>query len=113
MVSDVHHPVPIMYKPAGQEAEAYNPPRKKIERIALFWPLRRLSFNTYGVGMARRMTSMRMFGIEMAKRNFWLSTLQEDSIVLSQKPLVGMHWSTVRRNYPREKIRVNINVYSE
>ena len=49
-------------------------------------------------------TSMRMLGIEMAKRNFWLSTLHDASMVLSQKPRVGMHCNRVRRNCRRDGV---------
>ncbi len=39
-----------------------------------------------------------MFGIEIPNKNFWLSTLQAASTVLSQRPRIGMHCSTVSKN---------------
>lgn len=63
------------------------------------WPVDTLSFLTYGTGRLRMATSMRMLGIEMAKRNFWLSTLHDALMLLSQNPRVGMHCNRVRKNY--------------
>ena len=57
------------------------------------------SFSTYGMGRRRRAISMVMFGMEIAKRNLLASTLHDASMLLSQKPRVGMHCSSVKRNY--------------
>ena len=43
-------------------------------------------------------TSMRMFGIEMANRNFWLSTPHEALTLRSQYPRVGIHCNRTSKN---------------
>lgn len=74
--------------------------------MTFFWLPDTFNLMTYGMGRARRVMSTRMFGIEMAKRNFVLSTLQDALTDLSQNPRVGMHCSKVRRNCRGDHVRM-------
>ena len=85
----------------GNEWNTYNPPRRNIDMIVILRSLEIWSFNTYGMGKTRRARSMAIFGMEIAKRNLLASTSQDASMLLSQKPRVGMHCNSVRRNCMR------------